>query len=110
MPEAVATQRAPPSSAREALLESAHGGVGESRVDVAGLGLGEAGRRLFGAAEREARGEEDRIVVLAFRAAVLALAHRQGVEAGVAAALVVPFHGASTGRSSRFPHSDHDPG
>ena len=94
----------------EALLESSHAGIGESRVDIAGLGLGEARRRFFGAPEREARRQEDRIVVLAFGAATLAFPHRKGVETGVAAALVVPLHSASTGKSSRLPHSAQEPG
>ena len=61
-------------------LERAHRGIGETRIDIAGLPVREALRRLRGRLEHEARREEQRIGVLAELAALGARPHRQGFQ------------------------------
>ena len=62
---------------RQPFFETAHGGIGEARVDVALGALIEARRRFGRAAEHVAGRGEDRLGMLAFVRANLAGANRQ---------------------------------
>ena len=61
-------------------LERANGRVREPGVDVAGFLAGEPDGGFPGTREHEARGQEDRGVVLLLAGAGLSGAHRQGIE------------------------------
>ena len=73
----------------QALLEGAHGGVGEARIDVARLAAAKTGSGLGGGLEDEGRGQEHGLGVLALGGTALTCAHREGVEAGNVEGLVV---------------------
>ena len=77
MPDEVATQHSAPSSAASRSSNTFTVGIGEARIDVARLLVAEARRRLRRALEDEARGEIQRLGMLAELAALDAGAHRQ---------------------------------